>query len=419
MAISDSLRPSGSCSTLPLVQDTVFMDREREFESREQVLRQIGEWPVKVSHIEIGADVPPHKYMAPYAQFEAKAERRTPLPEDAGINQGYFLPGEDERSIKPNCGIVYAKLWCSSCHPDKKKFVGEKKHSCTNRLCPECYSHWLHRQSDEVSDRLYQFRREVGYSGRHVVLSPSEEDRFKPLKELRQKCYEYADRIGVIASVVVMHVWRFRSLDGQEIPWKFCSLNPSAQSNIDHVNSEFEKGAIKSPAPVESPIPCRRYYYPHFHLIAWGWLEDSKTFAQETGWIYKNIRDGIRTRKDFYRTVRYMLSHAGIKKSGMTYVYRGYLHYTKWDLASEWTEEVDELCKVCKTQLTLIFIKDDGSEGDHEPAVKIISRRLYGWKKGRPPNLWLKFQKPDIEEGLDFTGYDAEVYDVDYVDLDE
>ncbi len=294
--------------------------------------------------------------------------------------------------------------------------------------------------------RLYQFRRAVGYSGRHVMFSASPEDRFRPLKEIRARCYELADMAGVRASVVVTHLWRFRSIRGFEVAWKWCSLNPDAQKNIDHRNKLWEKGEFATPAPFGEPEPSRRFYWPHFHMIAWGWLMDGGVFEKKSdGWIYKNIDEGKPgrvTKKDMYRTVRYMLSHAAIragnlKKSRMlsekkvhanqTYALRGLLHYTKWDIESEWTDQEEMLCEVCETPLVLIHVKSCGRLGIEEPALKLVNNRLFWWKKGRPPDgwwLWFKpvgwllSQVPSAEEGLDFTGIDAPTVEADLVDLD-
>ncbi len=379
------------------------MEKSALHEAHQDVLDNVGEWPVKVIRESIEDDnFVPHEWMAPNSGFEqmtTQAERRTPLPIDAGTEAGYCLPGEGAESIKLDCGQVYAILWCDTCSPDKKEWAGEKSKSCTNRLCPECYAHWLHRQSEKLSDRLYQFRREVGYSGRHIVISPSEEDRFKPIKWLRQMCYQLSDELGIIASMVVLHLWRFRNLEGREVPWKFCSLNPSAQSNIDHINSEYEKKATDRPSPVDSPIPCRRFYWPHFHMIAWGWLMDSNDFHEiSEGWIYKNLDDGSKgrvTRQDFYRTVRYMLSHSAIKPRSMTYVYRGYLHYTKWDLVQEWTEDEIEKCPKCDSDLVQIHLKNDGGLGREVTATVTTTLRLFDWTSGEPPpGLSEKFRPP-------------------------
>ncbi len=147
MAISKPLPPSALSSTLPLVQDTVYMDRVRRREAVATVLDDIGEWPPSIgkSNVDEFGLTEKKWYMRSGVAVNVGvtfSERRTPLPlDDPGIAAGYMLPGEDPSELKFDCGQVSGVLWCSSCSPDKKEFVGEKKKSCTNRLCPECFNH--------------------------------------------------------------------------------------------------------------------------------------------------------------------------------------------------------------------------------------------------------------------------------------
>lgn len=429
VAANGGLTPSTISSTLALVQDTVYMDLTKKYELQQEALAVTGEWPVKVIYSTTSTFetfLKGEKVCREYTDGLTTAERRTPLPDDPGTRAGFCLPGEEPSSIKENCGQVYAVLWCSTCNPGKDTWAGEKKHSCNNRLCPQCSRDWLHRQSEEISDRLSQLRAAVGYPARHIIFSPDPEMIYQPIKWLRKECYRLMDLAGVVGSLVVMHLWRFRDLEGQEIAWKWCSLNPEAQTNIDKQNKLFEDNHSKYSAPYEKPVPCRRFYYPHFHVLGWGWLMDSDEFHKISGgWIYKNKSDTEkslrRTKKEFYTTARYMLSHAGIKKRAMTYVYRGFAHYSKWDIASEWSDIEPMECKKCETQLTQINLKKDGTHGTEEPAETVVRHRLYDWKQGEPPpGIWEKFSPPVIEDGLDFSGHeDPQYWRIEYVDIDD
>lgn len=399
--------PSALCttpkSTMALVQDTVYMEKTKKFEKLQEALDITGEWPVQVTYESVSTFetyVKGEKVVREYRTGTTTAQRRTPLPDDAGTRAGYTLPGENPKSIKENCGQVYAVLWCKTCNPGKDTWSGEKKHSCNNRFCPECSKNWLHRQSESLSDKLGQLREAVGYSARHIIFSPPPGDIYKPLKELRQECYRLMDFAGVAGSLVVMHLWRFRDLKGQEIAWKWCSLNPEAQRNIDRQNELFDSGASTYAAPCDHPIPCRRFYYPHFHVLGWGWLMPSEDFEKKSGgWIYKNKsvnkRTLRKTKKQFYSTIRYMLSHAAVKEKSQTYACRGFAHYSKWDLASEWCDLEPMKCKECHNQLTQISLKKDGQHGAEEPATTEVRHRLYDWKNGKPPPwLWDSFLDP-------------------------
>jgi hypothetical protein len=52
---------------------------------------------------------------------------------------------------------------------------------------------------------------------------------------------------------------------------------------------------------------------PHFHLMAFGYLDNVPRIHRATGWVIKDLGDR-RSRKDIYGTVRYELDHLGISQ---------------------------------------------------------------------------------------------------------
>jgi hypothetical protein len=47
---------------------------------------------------------------------------------------------------------------------------------------------------------------------------------------------------------------------------------------------------------------------PHFHVLGFGWIQDTAEIYNSKGWIVKNL--GVR--KSVYWTFQYILSHAGV-----------------------------------------------------------------------------------------------------------
>jgi len=101
------------------------------------------------------------------------------------------------------------------------------------------------------------------------------------------------------------------------------------------------------------------FYSPHFHMIGYGWVIDTKKISSNDGWIIKN--KGIR--KDstqVYSTVAYQLSHTAIAKGVHSVTWFGELSYrSKYalELKREIQESDADKCPYCSQYLVLIEMK--------------------------------------------------------------
>jgi hypothetical protein len=108
---------------------------------------------------------------------------------------------------------------------------------------------------------------------------------------------------------------------------------------------------------------CHRKHYwvwgPHVHFVGWGYFDNSAQVHSKTGWVYKTISDGEKSR-NIYETVRYQLSHAGLfKNNGMVVRYIAQGTLGKKTIVSRSREPV--LCPVCQSALRRRAVYPDGT----------------------------------------------------------
>ena len=105
-------------------------------------------------------------------------------------------------------------------------------------------------------------------------------------------------------------------------------------------------------------------WYPsvHFHVVGFGWLNYGLVAEnyRKSGWIVKD--KGIRETN--YGTVRYLLTHAGVKKGFHTVVWFGKLSYSNLSMPKYESEFLN--CPYCSEKMKLIVTRD-GSLGEPPP----------------------------------------------------
>ena len=136
----------------------------------------------------------------------------------------------------------------------------------------------ISRASDRVVHRLTSYAELYPECGDpiHVTISPPQA-RAQDYELVRRKAARLARSAGISASAMIYHPWRENRRTGK---WRFA---------------------------------------PHFHLIGYGWVQNTGTIYRRHGWITKNI--GIR--KDPFKVVRYQLSHCGVHRVRHTITYIG------------------------------------------------------------------------------------------------
>lgn len=235
------------------------------------------------------------------------------------------LPGNGEKMDE--CGKWTSFLSCEN--HGQPTINGDKhdrfhfKHSCDRPECPVCYPTWAlklaKRASERVewAERLYKEKGErIGYI-KHTTFSPSLDYAIEAIKtvegvrKLRSEAVEFFKKAGLKGGVVVFHPFR------QNRPEK-SNFNPS--------------------------IPAYAWYQsPHFHVVGFGYLQNSEDFYNETGWVYKNHGERMSVRYTIY----YQLTHCGINENLHALTYFGAMGYNQMIVDSESIVEEPIKCKAC------------------------------------------------------------------------
>lgn len=282
-------------------------------------------------------------------------------------SMGWWLPGHGRQYA--SCGEVRA-LGCDNVHehPGEKVFIRYYRGSCMRKECPVCFESWAASQSERALCRLVSYlhdkervqdihqvvrektksassrvfheilvealERELkkvpGHRPIHVVLSPDPKESFdkKRYVGLRSKAYEIGKKSGLKGGLAVFHPYRLHC--------KKCDVAiPDYQDRCPQCGGQ-DFWWVKS---------------PHFHVIGFGWITNTKGLYQKHGWIIRNL--GIR--KFVFWTMQYLLSHAGVfvdpdagfsPKKFHTTTWFGALSYSKLKGVPE-IEVPEPMCPYC------------------------------------------------------------------------
>jgi len=223
------------------------------------------------------------------------------------------LTGTQEK--KETCGMWINKgcdnVWG---HPEYKVFVRRSKRSCFRSCCEYCWlEKWLARESHRATQRIenyievfkhLQFARNPdvfrkGKRGKltksvqissmqrkylkpiHVIVSPSWNDKFMRFDLLKDKARELIKRAGIEGGLMIYHPFAFDKKSGQWV------------------------------------------VRPHFHVVGFGWVVNTKKISDSDGWVIKNkgLRDNL------HSTIYYQLSHAGVSDGVQSITWFGSLGY--------------------------------------------------------------------------------------------
>jgi len=232
---------------------------------------------------------------------------------------GFVLPAQGQS--KPYC-----KKWVSyGCnntkqHPKGKHYAEHQQKSCKTAHCPKCHVSWINRQASRSTTRFVKFTKNKQFSFRHIVLSPPQE---------RAKKMEYPE----------LKKWLDFALKVANI--KTCAI-------------------VFHPARFQDREKVQPYDSPHFHLLVYGKVTNTTEFYNKTrdkdgnSWLIKNKGD-MKTDVDIFNCMRYLLSHAGVRKGTSTVRYLGDISYRKLKVEKE---PQNHFCPYCNLPLTIFFIKD-------------------------------------------------------------
>jgi len=191
-----------------------------------------------------------------------------------------------------------------------KGFVKTFQKQCFRASCEKCASSWISRESNKSTTRLNHYENETNEQSKHIIISPPAWLHNKPISELRKEAYKILKNLNAKGGCLVVHP--FREYKQKQLDGNFKSL---------------------------------WYYSPHFHVVSYGWLGNTAENYRKSGWIVKN--EGVR--ESNYGTIRYILSHAGIKKGYHTLTWFGGLSYS--NLSMPKYENEAKLCPYCSEKM--------------------------------------------------------------------
>jgi hypothetical protein len=233
--------------------------------------------------------------------------------------EGFVLPAQGQAKAYCNKWISYG---CDNIkqHPRNQHYAEHTLKTCKVAHCPLCFESWIARQANRTTKRLSKFLEKRRFNFRHVVLSPppnqAQNMSHPSLKKWLQTVLKVAN---IQTACVVFHPFRFQDK--------------------------------KKSIPYDSP---------HFHLLVYAHITNTPEFYNKTKWNIKNLGD-LKTDKDIFTCVRYLLSHAGVKKGTHTVRYLGDVSYRKLKVEKE---GLIPHCPYCNLPLRIFSINFDSK---HEP----------------------------------------------------
>ena len=216
-------------------------------------------------------------------------------------------------------------------HPSDKNYAQHTRLTCKRAECPICWDSWLIRESSRVTERIEKFRMLSERKGFrsckpiHVIVSPSKRLWNVTWTEFKKSFRKMVKRAGIIGGVSMFHAFRYNK---QKQEW---------------------------------------FYSPHFHMIGYGWLINTKKISKD-GWVI--INKWIRKNStEVYSTVAYLLSHTAIAKEIHSVTWFGDLSYRS-KYALELKREIEESdaskCPYCSQYLVLFEIRGVDRPPDQE-----------------------------------------------------
>jgi len=238
--------------------------------------------------------------------------------------QGYTLPSTRE-----------AHAWCrtwswrgcmniaghAGTEAEGRAFVKSFLNQCFSAHCGKCASSWISRESNKSASRLEKYEKDTGEKAKHIIISPPSWFGYKSVSELRKEVYQILKNLNAQGGLLIVHPFR----------------------------EEHEQETLSG----------KTRWYPsiHFHVVGFGWLNYGLVVENyhKSGWIVKD--KGIRETN--YGTVRYLLTHAGVKKGFHTVTWFGKLSYS--NLSMPKYDNVSQLCPYCSEKVGRVLPYDVSS----------------------------------------------------------
>jgi len=239
-------------------------------------------------------------------------------------------------------GIEYrtcSTFMIKGCLEHQPAYLKKIKHNCGRASCPVCYKSWLVKTTEKMVDRIEGGKPRTHRKPVHVTISPPQADwyRFEDINEFR-KLRRKANKISKQAGL-------------------------KGGCNVPHPYREDRKTGLWRESP-------------HFHVIGYGWIRNTKQIYQDTGWIVQNHR----IRKTVGGTAYYQLSHAGIREG---------IHAVSWFGTLSWRNlkrdpirAEPETCPICGNILRHVIYLGTGDNPFSDPEIEILLMSTLQWEYG-------------------------------------
>lgn len=209
----------------------------------------------------------------------------------------WAIPGTTLKKDE-NCGTILKWVCCSRDPTHWKRPLVEH---CDRVECPECWTYWGTKQSKRLADKLrgyvadawehlegYQWHKKNSQNLRHWAFSPPQdmitpEMSYDKIKDIGKKFVLFS---GVTGGVLVFHPFRIR----KEMHLKLIMHQKLLKFSEEEKEKKFWQCARDD---VLGLGDWREYCYwsPHYHVIGFGYVENSRELQSRTGWVYNFIRN--------------------------------------------------------------------------------------------------------------------------------
>ena len=288
---------------------------------------------------------------------------------------------------RAGCGFMYKDegLGClnSEGHDSNMGYVKLITHKCMRPQCPTDYEYWAAREASRIEDKFRRVPKLIGQpetaEGRtqigvpiHLVISVPEKDAYlmdlntlevkrsrgrhacneidqteftliNHYKKLTKKAQNIAKKVGFKGGCMIFHPFANDKLDENDEMAESFTVDPlSGEFDVKKLKAYFRKinGEISSGDPKNE---LRLWYIrPHFHLIGYGWIENTQQVYNKTGYVVKNLK----ARDSVFMTALYQLSHAGYREGQHTVTWIGCMSNRKY-CELDPTPELPKTMPVC------------------------------------------------------------------------
>lgn len=231
-------------------------------------------------------------------------------------HEGWRLPA----TATPHCWCgVWQTVGCLNEKLHKKLgkgrtyFIKQYQRACYRASCQVCYPKWIVRQANLATRKIEHYSKKTNLKPKHLILCIPPSQHCLPVEKLRARMREVLKKAHWKGGAVIFH------------PFK-----------RDKRTRNF-------------------YYFPHFHLVGFGYRFQIAEAYGKFGWFIKIGEE----RESVFQTFCYLLSHCGIKKGKHSVTWVGDLSYGKLKLEKE---PKITCCPVCGGKFMPIYY-----DGAHPP----------------------------------------------------